>query len=368
MDTAVDNQAVSDCDDSTKVETCSQNTEVEDTATETIPAASFSGAKSSASARMSMAFDDDDDDEGDDGDVVSPVSTSDGLRQDSSQSDDGGETPTVVQFNIPKISFSTVEEEAVEGDANGTESNDARTTGDDSESYQRDDNTKEVVSSVGGNVTIFGAGEKNVAVGVALARKYGKQGSESERSDEVGGLPCSVSMSWRKDTYLASSLSVSYSDDKAREMEALLDAKHRVDALTGTTDVSRQAKKLLAEGDLIKVMRLSLVSKAAIAKQRRYILLDNVLLWAGYASKKSKKLVLKGRLDTGEYSVIDLPEQTSHGSSTLTNAFAINNCAKGKLNILITKSPEEKSTWLDAFRKCGVRLEDPVENSKGNHP
>lgn len=44
-------------------------------------------------------------------------------------------------------------------------------------------------------------------------------------------------------------------------------------------------------GDLIKVMRLSLVSKAAVAKQRRYILLDNVLLWAGYASKKSKKLV-----------------------------------------------------------------------------
>jgi len=121
--------------------------------------------------------------------------------------------------------------------------------------------------------------------------------------------------------------------------------------------VSRLCTKLVLEGDLNKIIRITRVRKKAIAKERRYILLDSTLLWAAYADRPGQKLVLKGRLDIGEYSIFDLPDGMAQGKISVNNAFAVNSLAKNKVNVVIAHDAHEKLTWLEAFRKLGVKVE-----------
>jgi hypothetical protein len=68
-------------------------------------------------------------------------------------------------------------------------------------------------------------------------------------------------------------------------------------------------------------------------------------------------MVLKGRLDMGEFSVIDLPDGSKQGRKVLSNAFKIFNIHKEKWYSLVCPSPEEKEKWVKAFEEAGVKVE-----------
>lgn len=75
--------------------------------------------------------------------------------------------------------------------------------------------------------------------------------------------------------------------------------------------VASRTTRLFVEGDLVKYQ-----DKKG-GQTRRFLLLDSCLLWCSVKSRgktpEMDQLTLKGRLDSGLFSVIDLADGTKHG-------------------------------------------------------
>lgn len=91
------------------------------------------------------------------------------------------------------------------------------------------------------------------------------------------------------------------------------------------------------------------------------MLLDTSFLWCVVTKRgetmDQDKLILKGRLDIGEFSVIDLPDGSKQGRKILSNAFKIFNIHKEKWYSLVCVDSEEKGKWMEAFEEAGVTVE-----------
>jgi hypothetical protein len=90
--------------------------------------------------------------------------------------------------------------------------------------------------------------------------------------------------------------------------ESLRMLKSRVWELFQHDVVASRTTRLFVEGDLIKYQEGKTASET-----RRYLLLDSCILWCSVKSKgktmQHDSLAIKGRLDKGTYSVIDLPDR-----------------------------------------------------------
>eukprot|EP00038_Savillea_parva_P013307 m.7917 g.7917 ORF g.7917 m.7917 type:complete len:388 (-) comp2486_c0_seq2:358-1521(-) len=150
---------------------------------------------------------------------------------------------------------------------------------------------------------------------------------------------------------------VSYSTRNMPDSIRLL--KSRVWDLFQHDVVASRTTRLFVEGDLVKYQ-----PKRSTGQTRRFLLLDTCLLWCQVKSRgkshETDTLALKGRLDRGVFSVIDLPDGTKHTSrKTLNNAFKIFNKDKEKWYTLVADNAKGKELWLEGFHDAGI----PVERS-----
>eukprot|EP00038_Savillea_parva_P013306 m.7905 g.7905 ORF g.7905 m.7905 type:complete len:434 (-) comp2486_c0_seq1:358-1659(-) len=196
---------------------------------------------------------------------------------------------------------------------------------------------------------------------------------------------------------------VSYSTRNMPDSIRLL--KSRVWDLFQHDVVASRTTRLFVEGDLVKYQ-----PKRSTGQTRRFLLLDTCLLWCQVKSRgkshETDTLALKGRLDRGVFSVIDLPDGTKHTSrkvrrrspcsvrwylyrgvmscitpphgsraplqraslymsvahhlrQTLNNAFKIFNKDKEKWYTLVADNAKGKELWLEGFHDAGI----PVERS-----
>eukprot|EP00040_Diaphanoeca_grandis_P038587 m.256821 g.256821 ORF g.256821 m.256821 type:complete len:483 (-) comp34732_c0_seq1:283-1731(-) len=141
------------------------------------------------------------------------------------------------------------------------------------------------------------------------------------------------------------------------DKEQLRRLRERVWNLFCQDEVAGRTNRLYIEGDLMKFN-----SKGwGNADRRRFILLDTSFLWCLVTSRgpsmDQDNMVLKGRLDIGEFSVIDLADGSKQGRKVLSNAFKIFNIHKEKWYSLVCDTNEEKQKWMDAFVKAGVQVE-----------
>ena len=152
------------------------------------------------------------------------------------------------------------------------------------------------------------------------------EGSSEQSTTEAGdnGDDCSNSAS---QSASARRSTISYSIKTMPESLRML--KSRVWELFQHDVVASRTTRLFVEGDLVKYQEGKFQTET-----RRYLLLDSCLLWCSVKSKgksmEMDSLSLKGRLDRGTYSVIDLPDKHKKGWKILNNAFKIFNKDKEK--------------------------------------
>mmetsp|Transcript_27053 Transcript_27053/g.81091 ORF Transcript_27053/g.81091 Transcript_27053/m.81091 type:complete len:420 (+) Transcript_27053:28-1287(+) len=146
---------------------------------------------------------------------------------------------------------------------------------------------------------------------------------------------------------------ISYSIESMPETLRLL--KFRVWELFKHDGVASRTKRLLVEGDLIKYQGRK------GGQKRRYMLLDSCLLWCSVKSRgasiETDQLAVKGRLDRGVYSVIDVPDGTKYGRKLLDHAFKIFSKDKDKWYTLTAKDSDTKALWMNGFREAGIVVE-----------
>eukprot|EP00039_Didymoeca_costata_P018573 m.334039 g.334039 ORF g.334039 m.334039 type:complete len:433 (-) comp17274_c0_seq1:2520-3818(-) len=127
--------------------------------------------------------------------------------------------------------------------------------------------------------------------------------------------------------------------------------KARLWDLVSGDSVAGGTNRLFCEGDLVK-------KQGNKVQTRRFILTNKCLLWCAI-SKKAKqfedcRLSLKGRLDLGTFSVIDILDDPEKPKES--HAFKIFNPEKDKWYILLAADAKEKQEWYQRFREANIMV------------
>lgn len=143
---------------------------------------------------------------------------------------------------------------------------------------------------------------------------------------------------------------VSPTADELRLLKARLWELVQGDAVAGGTT------RIYIEGDLKKETTAKF--GASRTQVRRFMLTNKCLLWCQIAKKAPShikaSLELKGRLDTGQFSVVQLAEKNK------PYAFKVYNVEKQKTYVLHAADGEDLGAWIGAFRSAKIPVSEPA--------